>query len=495
MSRMALSIGALAFALALAGCVSGPNYRVPENAIALSPEAKRAFVAGDDAAYINTRLPDRWWELYDDVRLNAYVAEALQANTDLRVADAHLRQASATVREAQEGRMIQADAQALATFAHVGGYTLPMSTTPQTYALGINLSYPLDLAGGIRRSIEAVNANAEAVAAVRDQVRVVVAAAVTRAYVGVCSVNQTLAATRHVLDVQHQTLDATRKLSAGGKGTEFDVSRSSAAANDSEAAIPHLIAERQAALFKLAALMGKLPADSPKELENCTQPPSLKQPIPVGDGWHLIQRRPDIREAERSLAAATAMIGVETAQLYPQVSIGASAGFADSFKNLLSGDSFGATLGPLLSWHWPNRTAAKARIDAAGAGADAAFAAFDGAVVQALKQTETALSSYSREIERERSLAKARNDAARASEQANRLFHFGKIGFIDVLSAEAALANAESALAASRTQLIDRQIDLFLALGGGWSGAPKDNKNMQEIDGSSTASAFDRNSN
>ncbi|SDV47182.1 efflux transporter outer membrane subunit [Chitinasiproducens palmae] len=470
MSRKKLSVAAIFFSLTLAGCVSGPDYHVPERAVAQSPEAKRAFVAGDDAAYRNTRLPDRWWALYNDARLNAYVAEALQANTDLRVADAHLRQASAAARQAREGRMIQTDAQALATFAHVGGYTLPMSTTPQTYALGINLSYPLDLAGGIRRGIEAANANAEAVAAARDQVRVVVAAAVTRAYVGVCSANQTLAASRRVLDVQRQTLEATRKLSMGGKGTAFDVSRSSAAANGSAAAIPHLIAERQAALFELAALMGKLPADYPKELENCAQPPSLQQPIPIGDGWQLIQRRPDIREAERNLAAATARIGVETAQLYPQVSLGASAGFADSFTKLFSRDSFGATFGPLLSWHWPNRIAAKARIDAAGAGADAAVAAFDGAVVQALKQTETALTAYAREIERERSLTKARDDAAHASGQANRLFRFGKVGFIDVLSAEAALANAESSLAVSRAQMIDREIDLFLALGGGWSG-------------------------
>ncbi|VVE71159.1 RND transporter [Pandoraea captiosa] len=460
----------LSLVLTLAGCVAGPDYRVPQHAVALSPQAARAFMTGDDIAYVDAPLPDQWWTLYDDAQLNAYVAEALRANTDLRVADAHLRQASAAVREAQEARTLQTEAQASASFAHVGGYTLPMSSTPQTYALGINLSYPLDLAGGIRRGIEAASANADAVAAARDQVRVAVAAAVTRAYVGVCSANRTLAATRHVLHVQRQTLDATRKLSAGGKGTAFDVSRSSAAANDSEAAIPHLLAQRQAALFALAALMGKLPADYPKSLENCTQPPSLKQPIPVGDGWQLIRRRPDIREAERRLSAATAMIGVATAQLYPQVSIGASAGFADSLTNLFSADSFGATLGPLLSWHWPNRMAAKARIAAAGAGADAAFAAFDGAVVQALKQTETALGAYSREIERERSLAKARDDAARASEQANYLFHFGKIGFIDVLSAEAALANAESSLAASRTQLLDRQIDLFLVLGGGWSG-------------------------
>ena len=136
--------------------------------------------------------------------------------------------------------------------------------------------------------------------------------------------------------------------------------------------------------------------------------------------------------------------------------------------HLLSANSFGANIGPVLSWHWPNRRMAKARIAAAGANADAALASFDGAVLQALRQTETALSACTQELERERSLAQARGDAARAAGQAQQLYRFGRIDFLDVLSAQAALADAESALAASRADRVDRQMDLFLSLGGGW---------------------------
>lgn len=329
-------------------------------------------------------------------------------------------------------------------------------------------SSDLDLAGGIRRGIEAANADAEAIAAARDQVRVVVAAAVTRAYLQICTSNHTLAATRHVLAIQRATLEATRRLAAGGRGTDFDVSRAGAAVNRSAAAVPHLLAERQAALFELAALMGRVPADYPREAEACPQPPELEQALPVGDGWQLLQRRPDIRAAERSLAAATAMIGVETAELYPRVTLGASLGTAGMRRQLLSADSFGASVGPLLSWHWPNRRVAKARIAAAGANADTALASFDGAVLQALRQTETALSACTQALERERSLAQARGDAARAAGQAQQLYRFGRIDFLDVLSAQAALADAESALAASRADRVDRQMDLFLSLGGGW---------------------------
>jgi NodT family efflux transporter outer membrane factor (OMF) lipoprotein len=458
--------------LVLAGCTSGPDYRIPEQAIALAPGAKQPFVGASNAAYAQASLPDQWWKLYDDPRLNTFVVEALKANTDLRAADANLRLASAVVQETEAAGSIQSDVSAGTSAARIGGYTSLSPGQPYTYLLGITLTYPLDLAGGIRRGIESANANAEVAGAARDQVRVVVAAAVTRAYAKACSGNLTLAATQHVLDIQNETLDVIRRLAAGGRGAAFDVSRARAAANASAAAIPTIVASRQTALFELAALMGRVPADYPKELQRCMQPPDLKQAIPVGDGWQLIQRRPDVREAERRLAAATASIGVATAQLYPQVSMGGSMGLFGQLNRPSLGSDFGGSIGPLLSWSMPNRAAVRARISEAGAGADAALADFDGAVLQALKQTESALSAYSQEINRAHSLAQARDAAAQASDQANQLFRFGRTGFLDVLAAEASLANVESALASSRTQLIDRQIDLFLALGGGWETPP-----------------------
>ncbi|SNT82585.1 efflux transporter outer membrane subunit [Stenotrophomonas sp. CC120222-04] len=467
MSLRTVRGGLLALLLPMTACVSGPDYHLPASAVAASPRAARAFVSGQEASFSHDAPPDRWWQLYGDPQLDAYVREALAANTDLRAADANLRRASATVLEYRARGAVQAEVDASGTLTHAGGYT--QASAPQSYALGLHLSYALDLAGGIRRGIEAANANAEAVAAARDQVRVVVAAAVTRAYLQVCTSNHTLTATQQVLAIQHATLEATRRLAAGGRGTNFDVSRAGAAVNRSAAGIPHLLAERQAALFELAALMGRLPADYPRAAEACPQPPELEQALPVGDGWQLLQRRPDIRAAERSLAAATAMIGAETAGLYPQITLGASSGVAGTPAHLLSADGFGASIGPVLSWHWPNRRVAKARIAAASANADTTLASFDGVVLQALRQTETALSACTQELERERSLAQARGDAARAAGQAQQLYRFGRIDFLDVLSAQAALADAESALATSRAQRIDRQMDLFLSLGGGWT--------------------------
>lgn len=464
---MRLVPGATLLALAVAGCTAGPDYHVPEHAMANAPAAQRAFVAGNEAAYAPAPLPDHWWRLYDEPRLDGYVEEALAANTDLHAADANLRRATFVVREAETGRL------PVATLAASGGVARPQGSFERlpgsaVYDLGGSIAYPLDLAGGIRRGIEAARDDAEATRAARDQVRVTVAAAVTRSYAATCSANRTLAATQRVLDLQRQTLEVTQRLFKGGRGTAFDVTRAQAAVDQSAAAIPSILAGRQAALFELAALMGRAPADYPRELERCPAPPALKQLLPIGDGAALIRRRADVRAAERSLAAATATIGVETARLYPQVSLGGSAGFGGPISAIGTGSQFSLSAGPLLTWTFPNRAVAHARIAEAGAAAEAASAQFDGTVIAALQQTETALSAYAREIDRDRDLERSRDDAARATVQADRLFRFGRTDFINLLTAQSSLAAAEATLAASQAAVVDRQIDVFLALGGGW---------------------------
>src|SRR5262249_10762966 len=174
------------------------------------------------------------------------------------------------------------------------------------YSLGSGGSYRLDPPGGIRRTVEAARADAEAVQAIRDQVRVTVAAAVARNYVAVCSANHSISAARHVVDVQSQTLDDIRRLFRGGRNTAFDVTRAQTPVNQRAAPIPPIIAQRQASLYALAALMGRPVADYPRELANCAEPPPLRHALPIGDGAALIRRRSDIRAAERNLAAATA---------------------------------------------------------------------------------------------------------------------------------------------------------------------------------------------
>ncbi|HEU4958882.1 MAG TPA: TolC family protein [Sphingomonas sp.] len=461
-------VAALSSAALLAGCtVAGPIYRLPDSAVARAPGAQAPFVSGNDAAYSLEPLPDHWWQLYSDPQLNALVDEALGRNADLRVAEANLAQAGALVQEAEAGRTVTT------TISGGGSLSRPESTGISLpgvvgYDIGISAAYPLDLAGRIRRGIEAARANAEAAAAARDYVRVAVAAGVTRTYLDACSANARLAAVDRVLRLQRQTLDVTRRLQRGGRGTAFDVTRAQAAVDASLSQRPTIVADRQAALFALAALLGRPAGTYPRAVEACAIPPAIDRPLPIGDGAALLRRRPDLREAERRLAAATAQIGVETAALYPQVSLGGSVGLTGPLGDLGSGDAFRLNLGPLISWSFPNRAVARARIAGAEAGVGAALAAFDSAVLAALRDTETNLSRYARQREQVTDLVRARDTAAQAEAQAAKLYHYGRADFLQLLDAQRSLADSEQALANARAAMLDRQVDVFLSLGGGW---------------------------
>src|SRR5215470_14494063 len=235
-------------ALAASGCTAGPSYHAPADAVANAPNANGPFVNRDQAAFTELPLPDHWWRLYDDSRLDGYIQQALGANTDLRAADANLERANAAIREAEAAQTVGTRVESSIAKTRQGGIEF-VSFPGWNYSLGFGVSYPLDLAGGIRRTVEAARADAETVEAIRDQVRVTVAAAVARNYVAVCSANRSLAAARHVVDVQSETLEEIRRLFHGGRSTAFDVTRAQTAVSQSAASIPPLVAERQGALY------------------------------------------------------------------------------------------------------------------------------------------------------------------------------------------------------------------------------------------------------
>lgn len=458
---------ALTLAALLAGCTAGPDYHLPERAAVNAEAAQGKFDAANDKAFSDAALPDHWWRLYNDATLDGLIGEALAANTDLRAADANLRAATAVVLQAEAQRTVQTSVEGGVALARPYATGLPLPGQ-MTYDATIGGTLPIDLSGRIRRAIEASHADAAAVAAVRDEVRVTVAATTTRAYLAACAANLRIAAAQRVIHIQQQTYDATRRLEKGGRGTAFDTTRARTAVEQSEALVPALIAARQAALYQLATLLGRPPADYPRAVEGCAALPAIAGPLPVGDGAALLRRRPDIRAAERRLAAATARIGVATANLYPQVSFAGSLGFIGPLSALGEGSDFNLNIGPLMSWSFPNRRIARAQIAQAGAGADAALAAFDGTVLGALRDTETALAAYAHGREQVAALRRARDSAETATGQAGKLFRFGRGGFLDLLSAQATLANAEVSLAAAQAGVADSEAQLFLALGGGW---------------------------
>ncbi len=451
---------ALMAALALGACVVGPDHRDPRP----GAPAQTPFDSARSPAFTGDEPPGRWWSLFRDPLLDSLVEEALRANTDLRVAAANLRRARAVLRETRAGRLPSTEISASATYGQEPG-----GDAGDLYDAGIDIGYQLDLFGRITRAIQASRADAEAVQAAFDLARITVAAETVRAYADACSAGRQLGVARETVRIQEQTFDLTRRLFEGGRGTALETSQAGALLDQNRAAIPTFEALRRTALFRLSVLTGRPPAAFPQEVAACETPPALAEPIPVGDGASLLARRPDIRAAERSLAAASARVGVATADLYPNITLGLSAGStAASPGGLVSGDGFRFGLGPLISWTFPNIAAARSRIAQAEASAEGALAQFDGTWLNALEEAESALTRYASELDRLATLKRARAQSAEAARIARLRYQAGREPFQIVLDTERAIAQTDAAVAQSEAQLSDNLVSLFLALGGGW---------------------------
>ncbi|MFT4101990.1 MAG: TolC family protein [Burkholderiaceae bacterium] len=455
----------------LGACASvGPDYAPPALPADLSTRPAAAFDAAGADGLSSAALPARWWELYADPRLDALIDEALRANTDLRAAAANLEKAQAVVQEVRATDGVRPSINASTSLLR--NSTLGVGAADHAHGVvdaGVGVSYEIDVVGRIRRSIEVATASEQARAAAYDLARITVVANVVGAYTDACAAGARLAVARQSVELQRQSLALTTRGVRAGITAPIGEVRSRALLAQLSSAVPPLEGSRRAALYGLAVLTGHAPADFPPELAQCASIPRIAQPLPVGDGTALIRRRPDIRQAERELASATAAIGVQTAALYPTVSLGASVG--TTFRmggEPLGGSAFHYSLGPLISWTFPNRQVAQARIDEAGADARAALAKFDGVVLASLKEAESALTAYAQHIEENRQLREARDRSREALDMQRRLASGGTVSNLETLDVERTLATAESALAASDSTLATDRVRIFLALGGGW---------------------------
>jgi NodT family efflux transporter outer membrane factor (OMF) lipoprotein len=458
-------------ALLLAGCAVGPRYVAPGPAAL----ASQPFVGAQGATYVSAQpLPAHWWRLFDDPVLDGLVQQALTENQDLKTAQANLLYAQGLLTEARDGRFpstaLSAEGPAYGRSSIQDALNEPAS---RFYSAGFTASYQVDIFGRIRRTIQAARANAEAVAAAEDVARVTVAAQTAAAYANVCGYGEQLDAARQSLAIVQRTYDLTVVQRNAGALSDFDLSREAVILEQTKATIPPLEGERRANLFILVALIGKTPHDVPAAVSACVKPPRISQPIPVGDGAALLRRRPDLREAERNLAAATARIGVATADLYPTITLGggydASSLTPGGLGNL---NNASYSIGPMLSWSFPNILIARDHIREAGAQAQAYLATFDGAVLTALSDTEQALSTYASEIDHNRALVAAQTSANQAFGLSRVQFQAGAFSFLDLLTIQQTLVTANAAAAQSDTALAADQIGLFQALGGGWEDAP-----------------------
>jgi len=452
----------LALAALLTACAVGPDYRAPEHG-----HAPGAFISARPGLTTPETPAGDWWRLYQDPTLDTLVAEALANNRDLARAQANLRQVRASLSESR--------AAYLPSTTVTGGYQRARQPDPVTGrevegnvgSLGFQAAYEVDLFGRVRRSTEAARAEVGAAQAALEAAQVLVAAETARAYAEVCGGNVQMAVAGRAVGLFTQSADLTQRQFDAGRGNGLDIARARAELEGARAALAPLEAQRDAALFRLSVLLGRPPAQFPAEVRACTAIPQVDQPIPVGDGTTLLRRRPDVRQAERRLAAATARIGVATAALFPTVSLGGQAlTYGGQGRDL--GDRVQFSVGPLVSWSFPNVLAATARIRQADAAADGALAAFQQTNLTALQEIETALTAYAQELERATALRRARDQGETAVRLSRMRQQEGLDSFLSVLDSERTLASLEAQLAQSQAAVAASQVAVFKALGGGW---------------------------
>jgi NodT family efflux transporter outer membrane factor (OMF) lipoprotein len=476
----------LALAGLLGGCVVGPDYVHPRTP---APDAPGGGTFASAAADISALPPPppNWWELYNVPELDQLVQDALTHNNNLLQAAANLAQARAALSQARAGRfpsttlsggaqygvstdqLLLSDIRSGSTIG--GGATVP--NAEPYYSYGLDVSYEVDLFGRITRSIRAAKADVEAQAAAADVVRVSVAAETTRAYVNACAYAQELAVAQSSLKIVSDAYDVTVGELDAGSVSDFDVARQRALVEQTRATIPTFEGQRRTALFELAVLTGRPPEEISKAADACTAPPQLNQVLPVGDAQALFRRRPDVRQAERQLKANVERIGVATADLYPTITIGGSATEgATRLSGLTSASGLAWGVGPLLNWSFPNTLVAQAQIRQAKAAASGSLANFNQTVLQALQDTEEALTAYGAELRRHASLVAALEQEQTAYRLVQVRYRDGSASYLDLLTTETDLVNAQASLASSSQALASDQVTVFKALGGGWEQAP-----------------------
>ena len=463
------NLALLSLAALLSACAVGPNYVKPDI------RTDGSFAGASNAAYVAQDPVTQFWTQFGDPTLDRLVGDALAANPDLRIALAHVKEARAFNRESKFDLA--------PTIAASGGYTKQRFSTEQSaaafgreqalYDAGFDASWELDLFGRVRRGVEASRAQAaSAVASLRDA-QVIVTAEVTRTYFELRGAQTQLAVAKANVANQQETLKLTQVRLDAGRGTELDTSRAQAQLSTTLATVGPLEAAVARDIHRLSVLTGREPNALTEVLAPTRDLPALPGVAAVGDPASLLRRRPDIRVAERDLAASTARIGVAIGDLFPKVTFTGTAGYvAGSASGLGDSGTDSYLIAPGISWAALDVGRVRARIAGARARNEGALARYDQTVLGALEETENALVTHARARERLAYVEQAARSSDTAAQIAHLRFQSGLVDFLQVLDAERTQLEAEDRLAQGRTEAATSLIAVYKALGGGWQGAP-----------------------
>lgn len=460
-------------AAAQIGCAVGPDYVAPE-----LPEVEFHHAAETGAENFESRSPEAaWWRTFDDPVLSELIERALANDFDVRIAEARLRASRALFREQSLDRFptVTAGGAYDRREAQQPGFTNARIES-ETYELGFDAAWEIDLFGRVRHSVEAARAEAGAAEANLHAAQVSVAAEVARTYLELRGAERRHAVAVANRDNQQETVRITEVRYELGRGTELDLQSAAARLAATEAGIPTLVAAERAARHRLAVLLGMqpgtlvVPTDRAGETLESAQTISK---VSIGDPADLLRRRPDIRAAERELAAATAGVGVATADLFPRLSLQGFVGFiTGDIDELGKSASEAWSVTPDLRWAAFDLGSVRARLRAAEAGSDIALAAYEQTVLRALEETENSLVAYTQSLERLNALLRQTAASRRAAELARVRYREGASDFLRLLDAERTVLEAEDAVAVAQTEVNTAVVAIYKALGGGWEAAP-----------------------
>ena len=449
-------------ALAVSACAVGPDYQVPET----QPAQITALEAGD---YDRTDFESAWWQQFDDPALSQLVQQSLKENRELRVAFARLRAARAIRDDVGNDQLPVITSRASGEFGKAQQPpTSEERIRQERYDLGLDMAWELDLFGRIERSIEASEAQSEAAEAELYQLQVSLIAELVDAYGNLRGAQLRERIARDNLKNQSQSRALTEQLRDAGIGSELDVLRADARLAATEASLPQLQADEARARHRIATLLGQRPEQlsvdlSPRPL------PVIAKALPIGDPAELLRRRPDVRVAERQLAAATANVGVATADLFPRVSLSGFLGFTAGRGSQLGAAAANAWgVAPTISWAAFDLGSVRARLRGAEADADGALAGYEQQVLLALEESENAFSDYAKRQQRLVSLVRQVEASRAAAEQAAIRYREGTEDFLVLLDAERERLAAEDAQAQAEIELYRGIVAIYKALGGGW---------------------------
>jgi multidrug efflux system outer membrane protein len=466
-------------AVLLAGCTVGPNYRPPA-----VPVPGQFAGQGQQADVSDTALAD-WWRMFGDPQLEALIDRAIAQNLDVETAAARIREARARELVAGAAALPEVNAQTSATRQRIsenaipvppgaggggtsGSFGLPGSEF-NTFRIGFDASWEIDLFGRTRRSVEAAHARAGAALWNRRDTQVTAAAEVANAYFTLRTLQARIANAEAELARQQRFERLVGARARGGLVTGQDLEQQRSERQTAAAALPPLRAQAEAQIHALGILTGDTPESLIAELAASKALPPVPPVIPAGIPSDLLRRRPDIRAAERELAASSADIGVAVADLYPRFSLTAAPALVSTtLASLLEWGSHSYSIGAALDWPIFNGHRTHANIAVANAKADEALIAYRKTVLTALRDVEDSLSRSSGDRNQLADLQAALGTAARAKDIATIRYRGGLVTYSDVLLAEERRLKLEEQVVETKGALARDTAALFKALGGGW---------------------------